>query len=252
MNIWSNDCVLISSNFFTLQCPEKRLAVPQRDQLTHSISVNNFEFYTNNWLKIFASNTFVHSMRHRQINYVSIASANVRICDQIKTKTKNKGKNERKSLFVNIRTKNCIERCTLHRWSCAKCTQIQYCFAIYLMLCIFVFSCMFRIYRRKSGRAHAQRENLCVDSYCCRTQQDIHRTDYKIMCVRILLLLLYTLLSFKCSKSDLICTICMWISRTDTHTAGNPCKTISRITIIVAAAAAVVRSARSNQYCCKY
>lgn len=57
---------------------------------------------------------------------------------------------------------------------------------------------------------------VCVDSYCCRTQQDIHRTDYKIMCVRIILLLLYTLLSFKCSKSDLICTICMWIGHTQT------------------------------------
>lgn len=59
-----------------------------------------------------------------------------------------------------------------------------------------------------------ERKNLCVDSYCCRAQRDIHRTDYQIMCVGILLLLLYTLLSFKCSKSDLICTICMWIEHT--------------------------------------
>lgn len=121
------------------------------------------------------------------------------------------------------------------RWSCAKCTQIQYCFAIYLVCCTFrVRSRMFHTHtqyirahgvcndsasERASGRqrhSDEERENLCVDSYCCRTQQDIHRTDYKIMCVRILLLLLYTLLSFKCSKSDLICTICMWNSNTHT------------------------------------
>lgn len=129
-----------------------------------------------------------------------------------------------KKIDGKCRTKSCSEWNV--RWSYVKCTQKQYCFAIYLVhiswvLFVFGHSARDRAeeqeVERKSSKAREKERTcvyVCVDSYCCRTQQDIHRTDYQIMCVRILLLLLYTLLSFKCSKNDLICTICMWIEHT--------------------------------------
>lgn len=119
----------------------------------YMISVDNFEFHTNNWLWFFLK-------RKCCVLYAPSTNQLCQYCESqysfFDLESTENEKNNRCS-YNELHWMEC-----LHRWSCAKCTQIQYCFAIYLVLCISCFlACFAYIHIARDMWAQREREPVC-------------------------------------------------------------------------------------------